>query len=135
VAPTDSDPYAFLASFDTVFLIDDSGSMAGGSWRETAKALETITPICTQRDADGIDVYFLNKADEKRYKSIITAGSFMEIFQDVEPCGSTPTGQRLNKILKPYIQRYEKNLDSTKPVNIIVITDGELLDNVELPIL
>lgn len=28
------DPYTFLTSFDTVFLIDDSGSMAGRSWRE-----------------------------------------------------------------------------------------------------
>jgi uncharacterized protein YegL len=135
VASTDSDPYAFLASFDTVFLIDDSGSIAGRSWRETSQALETITSICTQRDADGIDVYFLNKADEKRYKNITTAGTVIEIFQDVKPCGSTPTGQRLNKILKPYIQRYEKNPDSTKPVNIIVITDGEPSDDVESPII
>jgi hypothetical protein len=54
-ASTADDPYAFLSSFDTVFLIDDSGSMAGRSWRETAAALETITPICVAHD---VSVYF-----------------------------------------------------------------------------
>jgi uncharacterized protein YegL len=134
-ASTDSDPYAFLKSFDTVFLIDDSGSMAGRSWKETGKALETITPICTQRDADGIDVYFLNHPDSSLYKNITTAGTVVEIFQTVRPSGATPTGQRLNKILKPYLQRFEKRPDSTKPINIIVITDGEPSDDVESPII
>lgn len=55
----EDDPYGFLTSFDTVFLIDDSGSMAGKSWRETKDALETIIPVCVQHDADGIDIYFL----------------------------------------------------------------------------
>jgi uncharacterized protein YegL len=135
VAATDADPYAFLKSFDTVFLIDDSGSMAGRSWRETGKALETITPICTQRDADGIDIYFLNHPDSSLYKNITTAGTVVEIFQTVRPSGATPTGQRLNKILKPYLQRYEKRPESTKPINIIVITDGEPSDDVESPII
>lgn len=132
---TDNDPYAFLKSFDTIFLIDDSGSMAGRSWRETAAALETITPICTQRDADGIDVYFLNHPDSTVYKNINSAGTVVEIFQTVRPGGATPTGQRLSKILRPYLQRYEKNPDNTKPINIIVITDGEPSDDVESPII
>jgi uncharacterized protein YegL len=134
-ASTDTDPYAFLKSFDTVFLIDDSGSMAGRSWKETGKALETITPICTQRDADGVDVYFLNHADSSLYKNVTSAGTVVEIFQTVRPTGATPTGQRLNKILKPYLQRYEKNPETTKPINIIVITDGEPSDDVESPII
>jgi uncharacterized protein YegL len=134
-ASTDSDPYAFLKSFDTVFLIDDSGSMAGRSWRETGKALETITPICTQRDADGIDVYFLNHPDSSLYRNITTAGTVVEIFQTVRPGGATPTGQRLNKILRPYVQRYQNDPEGTKPINIIVITDGEPSDDVESPII
>lgn len=132
---TDSDPYAFLKTFDTIFLIDDSGSMAGRSWRETAAALETITPICTQRDADGVDIYFLNHPDSSLYKNITTAGTIVEIFQSVRPSGSTPTGQRLNKILKPYLQRYERAPENTKPINVIVITDGEPSDDVESAII
>jgi uncharacterized protein YegL len=133
-ATSDSDPYAFLRSFDTIFLIDDSGSMAGRSWRETQEALETITPICTAHDEDGIDIYFLNHPDSSLYKKVTSPGTIIEIFQTVRPSGATPTGQRLHKILKPYIQRYERD-DKTKPINIIVITDGEPSDDVESTII
>ncbi|USP80326.1 hypothetical protein yc1106_07600 [Curvularia clavata] len=133
-APSDSDPYSFLRSFDTIFLIDDSGSMAGRSWRETQEALATITPICTAHDEDGIDLYFLNHPDSSLYKGITTPSTIIEIFQTVRPSGATPTGQRLHKILKPYLQRYEKD-DKTKPINIIVITDGEPTDDVESTII
>lgn len=133
-ASTADDQFAFLKSFDTIFLIDDSGSMAGRSWRETGKALETITPICTERDADGVDIFFLNHPDSSLYRNVTTAGTVIEIFQTVRPSGATPTGQRLQKILKPYLRRYEENPD-TKPINIIVITDGEPSDDVEAPII
>ncbi|KAL1651582.1 hypothetical protein SLS61_005535 [Didymella pomorum] len=133
--PTADDQYAFLKSFDTIFLIDDSGSMAGRSWRETGKALVTITPICTQRDADGIDIYFLNHPDSSIYKNVTAANTVIDIFQTVRPSGATPTGQRLQKILKPYLQRYENDPETTKPINIIVITDGEPSDDVEAPII
>jgi uncharacterized protein YegL len=132
---TDDDPYAFLRSFDTVFLIDDSGSMAGRSWQETSKALQTITPICTERDEDGIDIYFLNHPDETLYKNITTSETVVEIFQTIRPDGVTPTGKRLSQILKPYLKRYKKKPDSTKPINIIVITDGEPTDDVESSII
>ncbi|CAN9122888.1 unnamed protein product [Alternaria alternata] len=128
--PLDDDPYDFLRTFDTVFLIDDSGSMAGRSWRETAKALEMIAPICTQRDADGIDIYFLNHPDSSLYKNVTSASTIIEIFQTVRPRGGTPTGQRLNKILKSYIRRFEKD-KTIKPMNVIVITDGVPSDDVE----
>ncbi|KAF2175928.1 hypothetical protein K469DRAFT_701314 [Zopfia rhizophila CBS 207.26] len=129
------DPYAFLRSFDTIFLIDDSGSMAGRSWRETAKALETITPICTTRDADGIDIYFLNHPDNSTYKNVRSVSIVVDIFQAVRPGGGTPTGQRLSQILRPYLRRYEADPDNTKPINLIVITDGEPSDDVESPII
>lgn len=60
------DPYAFLSTFDTVFLVDDSGSMAGQSWREAGDLLRAIAPICTSHDSDGIDVYFLNTPNRAR---------------------------------------------------------------------
>ncbi|KAF2265178.1 hypothetical protein CC78DRAFT_462125 [Lojkania enalia] len=131
VATDADDRYDFLKSFDTIFLIDDSGSMAGRSWRETGEALKTITPICTQRDADGIDIYFLNHPDSSIYKNVKTASTVQEIFQTVKPGGGTPTGQRLNKILRPYLQRYQADPDGTKPINVIVITDGAPSDDVE----
>ena len=129
------DPYTFLCSFDTIFLVDDSGSMAGSRWKETADALETITPICTAHDVDGIDIYFLNHPDSGFHHNVTSAGTVREIFQTVRPGGGTPTGQRLNQILKPYLRGYEKHPDTTKPINIICITDGEPSDDVESPLI
>jgi uncharacterized protein YegL len=132
MSTTADNPYAFLSTFDTVFLIDDSGSMAGRSWKETAQALKAITPICTAHDADGIDVYFLNEKDSSEYKNITRAADVDVIFHSVRPRGGTPTGSRLNAILKPYLAALErKGADNVKPLNLIVITDGVASDDVE----
>lgn len=122
------DPYAFLSTFDTVFIIDDSASMQGSRWIEVSNTLASITPICTAHDADGIDIYFLN------HKSIYTNVSDLyaveSIFNSVTPSGATPTGNRLYGILNPYVQALQK-LHTKKPLNIIVITDGAATDDPE----
>lgn len=139
------DPYAFLTSFDTVFLIDDSGSMAGSSWREVKEALRSIAPICTAHDTNGIDVYFLNNrnpaapSDGGGYLNIRTADHVEFLFTTVRPRGATPTGERLKAILGPYVRNYERAVKRTsdpdncgvKPVNMIVITDGCPTDDPE----
>ncbi|KKY25884.1 putative von willebrand factor [Phaeomoniella chlamydospora] len=134
--------YAFLAQFDTVFLIDDSGSMAGGRWRETSEALAAITPICTEQDEDGIDIYFLNHRRQNSnlggYQNVKSPSEVREIFGVASPRGGTPTGTRLNHILRPYLTQLEQEAariqegfeNTIKPLNIIVITDGEATDDV-----
>jgi uncharacterized protein YegL len=128
------DKYDFLRIFDTVFVIDDSSSMIGRSWRETREALEAITSICTKRDPDGIDIYFLNHQDKPKFKTIISGSTVNDIFKAVRPQGSTPTGKRLDHILQQYLHDLKKN-PTMKPINIIVITDGEPSDDVESPII
>ncbi|KAJ4291984.1 hypothetical protein N0V90_009882 [Kalmusia sp. IMI 367209] len=125
---TDDDPYAFLRSFDTIFLIDDSGSMAGGNWSQVERALTVIAPICAERDEDGVDVWFLN--DKKVWRNQRTSSDIIEIFQEAKPSGRTMTGSRLWAILSPYLAKYEKHASTTKPVNIIVVTDGQAQDDV-----
>ncbi len=144
---TDDSPYAFLTQFDTIFLIDDSGSMAGRSWRETAAALSAITPICTAHDSDGIDIYFLNHRNLQNpiggYTNITTTVGVESIFNSVRPLGGTPTGTRLQHILKPYLAQVEEAIErqahgqevTVKPLNIIVITDGVASDDVEATII
>ncbi|KAK2029495.1 hypothetical protein LX32DRAFT_639026 [Colletotrichum zoysiae] len=145
---TPEDPYAFLSSFDTIFLVDDSGSMAGRSWPEVQNVLRAITPICTSHDDDGIDLYFLNNktsdsgnAREGKaaggYYGIRRAETVHNIFTTVRPRNATPTGQRLQAILRPYLQLLERNddIESVKPINIIVITDGAPSDDVESTII
>ncbi|ERT00282.1 von willebrand factor [Sporothrix schenckii 1099-18] len=120
------DPYAFLSMFDTIFVIDDSGSMAGRPWREVQAVLANITPICTQHDADGIDIYFLNHKNTPAaqggggqqarvppgkavggYHNVTDAAAVSRIFQTVKPGGATPTGTRLHNIFQPYLRYYE----------------------------
>ena len=142
---SDDDPYAFLSTFDTIFVIDDSGSMAGRSWRETEDALRTITPICAAHDIDGIDVYFLNHKSGQTpdptsgkpgtgYWNIRDVDAVESLFSSVRPWGGTPTGTRLQHLLKPYfelLKRKKDSIEDIKPVNIIVITDGDPSDDVE----
>lgn len=146
------DPYSFLTTFDTVLLIDDSGSMAGRSWRETSQALAALLPTIVAHDSDGIDLYFLNhKSGDPGvpsegvaaggYRNITTAAGIASIFAAVRPSGGTPTGTRLNAILKPYLSHLASKrgsdplntdaMDAIKPLNILAITDGVPSDDVE----
>ncbi|KAK3363782.1 hypothetical protein B0T25DRAFT_597184 [Lasiosphaeria hispida] len=86
-------PYAFLSTFDTIFVIDDSGSMAGRSWREVKDALRAITPICTAHDADGVDVYLLNA---KNTTSTYSGGT-----------GDWTNIRSADQIMKPHLRAYE----------------------------
>ncbi|PNS17405.1 Lysophospholipase 1 [Sphaceloma murrayae] len=158
---TQDDPYAFLSSFDTVFLIDDSSSMRGARWHAAAHAVATIAPICTAHDLDGIDIRFLNAPSQPYYSNVRSAATVNEIFSSVEPFGGTPTGQRLDGILREYLSRYEKSTKrrsrrgspdsaagggpgggsrsssrqaAVKPLNVIVITDGVPTDDLESPL-
>lgn len=150
-ATAPEDQYAFLTSFDTIFLIDDSGSMAGRSWREVQSALASITPVCTAHDADGVDIYFLNNrslasasATQGKapggYTNVTDVSAVNRIFTSVRPGGMTPTGTRLNHILKAYLRHYEQSIEraggdpdgtDVKPINVIVITDGVPSDDPE----
>ena len=59
-----------------------------------------------------------------------------KIFTSVRPYGGTPTGSKLNAILKPYLRTIKSSgPESVKPLNIIVITDGVPSDDVESVIL
>ncbi|KAL7624264.1 hypothetical protein AAE478_005824 [Parahypoxylon ruwenzoriense] len=137
--------YAFLKEFNTIFLIDDSLSMKGSRWKETQKAIATILPICVEHDEDGIDVYFLNHrtsdaGDESRgaagtgYRNVKSVQVVQNMFKYVKPSLATPTGRRLDHILRSYLRRYESQVHRTgdvycvPPINIIVITDGQPTD-------
>lgn len=148
----DDSEYAFLAKFDTVFIVDDSGSMSGGLWKEAEEAIASITPICTQYDHDGIDLYFLNHWNNAHrcggYTNVTSPDAVQNIFRSVQPYGMTPVGQRLRQILFPYLRRVERMAANTddygqtqnpdlvvRPMNIIVITDGVFSDDAETVIL
>ncbi|KAL9117200.1 MAG: hypothetical protein Q9187_006265 [Circinaria calcarea] len=138
-ASTDS-PFAFLANFDTVFLIDDSGSMVGKNWTETGHALAAIIPTCVKHGKNGVDIYFLNHPDNSEYKRLKRPEDVEAIFKTVQPRGGTPTGTRLNHLIRDFFAECKKNgccvkdsanWEEQRARNIIVITDGEPSDDVE----
>ncbi|KAJ7506627.1 hypothetical protein B0H11DRAFT_2322876 [Mycena galericulata] len=116
-----------LKKYDTVILVDDSGSMIfPGSmkgktrWTEAGQAL----------------------AVDKKGLNIKSSSEVTSLFTEVHPKGATPTGERLDQLLKPRIKELEKaqiNPDGTprdkdtneviKRVNFIVITDGQASDD------
>ncbi|KAI0846586.1 hypothetical protein F5Y00DRAFT_264398 [Daldinia vernicosa] len=141
------DQYAFLREFNTIFLIDDSLSMkVERRWAETQAVVAAIVPICVERDEDGVDVYFLNhrtsdRGDASRgaagtgYRSLRDPKLVTDLFTVVRPSQATPTGIRLDHILRAYLAHYEARVRSTggdvycvRPINVIVITDGQPTD-------
>lgn len=117
--------YSPLAKYDTAILIDDSGSMAGSNWAQTAQALADLVPILTKHDSNGIDVYFLNNT--RIEQGVRSASDVFNLFTETRPRGCTPTGKRLGAILRAYLERYKRDRH-IKPLNIIVITDGSPTD-------
>lgn len=141
------DALEILRKYDTVILVDDSGSMTlPGSkkgktrWNEAGEALETLAETAQRYDGDGIDIYFLNNQTESL--NIKSSSEVRALFAKVRPSGPTPTGERLDQILKPRLRILEeaqiepdgtptdkKSGEEIKRVNVIVISDGEATDN------
>ncbi|RXK35430.1 hypothetical protein M231_07285 [Tremella mesenterica] len=130
------DPLETLREFDTIFLVDDSTSMCGQRWEEAKKALMEVAEIAAGYDENGVDIYFVNS--KRVGKELRTAADVEDLFAGLEPKGPTPTGLRLEAILRDYMARLERYSVSTdaqaghvKPMNLIVVTDGAPTDDPE----
>ncbi|KAJ7784109.1 hypothetical protein B0H16DRAFT_1356101 [Mycena metata] len=144
---TMEDALEILKKYDTVILVDDSGSMTlPGSkkgktrWYEAGEALEKLAETAQQYDTDGIDIYFLNHRTETL--NIKSPSEVRALFDKVKPSGATPTGERLDQILKARLRlleeaqidadgtpRDKKSGEAIKRTNVIVISDGEATDD------
>ncbi|KAG9119165.1 hypothetical protein FRC07_005964 [Ceratobasidium sp. 392] len=124
-----------LRNYDTQFLIDDSGSMIGPRWTEACEALMGMAKEVLTRDEDGVEVYFLNADQEGN--NVKNPSDIKLLFDAVQikPEYATPTGMRIEQVLAAYIDHLEAAKESgqsgTKPLNLIVITDGEPMDDPE----
>jgi len=132
-----------LKSFKTVFIIDDSASMYGAYWHQVSELLRTITNVATRYIDDpneGIDVLFLNSYQFNE-SNVRSAEKIISIFRQVVPHGVTPTANLLDHVLRGYLEEvYELQKTGlslmeiwrqTKPVNIVILTDGEPTDEPE----
>ena len=130
-------------------------------WEQTRNVIQQIVPICMRYDQDGVDIYFLNdpyhmhfddphedepcwscEADRQEgkasyaYIGVNDSNNVKKVFNSRKPMLNTPTGRRLGEIMETYVNCYEARVASgqsaPKPLNIIVITDGEASDKAAL---
>lgn len=121
------DDYSTLESYDTVFLVDDSPSMAGERWDLVKKILDYSTTVATDYDPDGIDVHFLNNKTANR-NNIKDPAIAVEVHQNIVLRGSTPILDQLSRHLNSYVDRFKRRKAEEinfKGYNLIVLTDGE----------
>lgn len=124
----------YLKFYDTVFLIDDSGSMANDNkWTELNNALIGISGTAIDYDADGIDLYFLNSNDKFKFRDEIHGvddkPKVAAAMAKVGPSGGTPTGLRCRERIREYLDRLNAAVGTPryseiKPLDLICITDG-----------
>lgn len=125
-----------LRNFDFKIAVDKSGSMSGKRWKRAHEISKAIVAVCEQYDSDGIDLYvFDSKVTE--FKNT-TSGKVDEIFRTVTPSGGTMMAPVFEAALPKYFQKkgflsgiFQKKEDETKPVILIIFTDGEPYDRTE----
>ncbi|KAJ3719362.1 hypothetical protein C8R42DRAFT_723045 [Lentinula raphanica] len=126
--------YQILKKFYTVILVDDSFSMYGDHWKEAGDALSKLAEIGREFDRDGIDIYFLNSQESGR--NLKTSKQVISLFERVQPSGGTYLGQRLDCLLRDYLDELTKAKEAGKKIkgsiNYLVITDGKPIDELDL---
>ncbi|KIJ69750.1 hypothetical protein HYDPIDRAFT_78441 [Hydnomerulius pinastri MD-312] len=123
-----------LRQYDTVIIMDDSGSMhQDDRWGQAKQALAGLASVAATYDADGIDIHFLNHS--KQAIGVKDGTRVNRLFTSIRPDGLTPIGQKLDELVGDYITKLEAAkrrkdkgdtfaLKQIKPINFIVITDG-----------
>lgn len=140
-----------LALFDTIFVIDDTGSMQLPAdsteanrpgiktrWDVLTQSMQYMGNIAAEFDPDGVDIQFLksdlNRTNVKSGQEVLNLLSHVDLEKGV---GGTHFATVLAEILGPYVARYSDYFEATKrrekadkvrPLNIIVLTDGKADD-------
>ena len=122
IDPLFSEKLDLLNDFEIVLLIDDSGSMNtplsdnskySTRWEELKSVVNIVISIATIYDEDGIDIYFLNRNNEKKIKCLEQVSNIL----DDPPQGLTPLTSSLTEIFNNFSY-------SLKPVLVVIATDG-----------
>jgi len=121
------DDLAILKDYDTVIILDDSGSMEP-LWGQACRALSRLADVAYRYDKNGIDVHFLNS--EKVGRHLKSEEEVTRLFKRVLPRGPTPLGECLERVTHDMLERLDKK-KSYKKTNFIVITDGYPTDDAE----
>ncbi|KAK4694604.1 hypothetical protein P7C71_g3009, partial [Lecanoromycetidae sp. Uapishka_2] len=120
----DDDPLNRLILFDTVIIIDDTGSMIKAArdkepegedrWSATAGALKHIAQIAASKDPDGIDIRFL-KAQSLNEDNITNGATVLDIISLIDMYDGTHGGgtvfkEHLENEISPRLELYRDYL-------------------------
>jgi hypothetical protein len=144
--------FSQLSQFDTIFVVDDTGSMqlAANSketytsqtksrWDILTRALQYIANIATMYDSDGLDIHFLISTKLNR-KNVRSGEEILALLKQVnleKSVGGTYMNPPLAELLGPHLIKYQQHSNRKvagqetappKPLNIIVLTDGKADD-------
>ncbi|EZG66929.1 RfeF [Gregarina niphandrodes] len=116
-----------LALYDVIMLCDDSGSMAFEEQGERIEDLKMTVSYVAEAtalfDSDGICVRFLNSTQEGN--GIAEPSQVQQLISSVRFQGLTPMGTSLDqKVLQPFVYSALKSNSFTKPLLVIILTDG-----------
>lgn len=122
---TDYDVFNRLKMFDTVFIVDDTGSMGmpvreddpGGPsrWEVAKHALENVAKIVARYDEDGIGIRFL-KAEDYNEDAIRSSERVEEILENIDVAdenhgGGTEFRIQLESLIRRHLHHYEDYIE------------------------
>ena len=82
------DALEMLRDYNTIFLVDDSSSMAAEHWVTAKQALLDMAETAARYEDDGVSVYFVNS--KRIGREIKTADDVEDLFGGLNPKGATP---------------------------------------------
>jgi Mg-chelatase subunit ChlD len=120
-----------LKDRDFVLVIDSSGSMgtndqSGGRsrWEAAAETTIALASKAMKYDPDGLTLYTFAQRF-KRFDDVSAAARVAQVFEEVEPNGSTNLDGVLSECFKDYMVRKGKSLTKPNGEILLVITDGQ----------
>jgi hypothetical protein len=140
-----------LRRFNTVFILDDSGSMGNRTetepigrsmtrWKRLIDCMREICDAAVQSSDDGINIHFLINRHKDRM-NVRSAHRVWEILAGIKikPSGPSPLDDVLWMALHDYLEKcrnyvqkkqaagtfLKSSIEAPKPLSVIVITDGD----------
>jgi hypothetical protein len=108
--------------------VDDSYSMTQAKRRVALEdTLQHVAKFATKLEPSGISIRFLNFSQDREFNNLNDVEDIMRKVRAVDFDGPTRLGQTLHfKIVGPMVFQKERRNTFTKPIIVMVITDGEV---------
>ncbi|KLT38709.1 hypothetical protein CC85DRAFT_298316 [Cutaneotrichosporon oleaginosum] len=82
--------------------------MAGPRWEQAQKAVMGVVQQAVRYSRNGIDCFFMNS--KRVGKDLRVPADVEDLFAGLQPRGATPTGLRIEAILREYMSRLERSV-------------------------